>query len=218
MNIYEVFEKYANDYDAWYDSQKGKILYENEKKCVSKLIDECHGRILEIGVGTGRFAVLTSEAFGVDIARSPLKLARSRGIKVIQARAEELPFKDKSFFCVMLIVTLCFVNDALIVLKEAKRVLKDEGKIIIGTVFLDSEWGKFYEQKKKKGHHIYKFANFYTFEDFKKMVDLAGLNIKKIFGTLKKSPFDEQNVEKPELIIDDKNIFHGFICLELTKQ
>lgn len=150
VSIDEPFESYANQYDAWYDSERGKILYENEKKCLKKLINDCNGKVLEVGVGTGRFAVLAEEAFGVDVAEAPLRIAKLRGIRVIKAKAEELPFRDKVFSCVMLIVTLCFVKDPLLALKEAKRVLKEEGKVIIGDVFLDSEWGKLYAQKERR--------------------------------------------------------------------
>lgn len=216
VSIDEPFESYATQYDAWYDSERGKILYENEKKCLKKLINDCNGKVLEVGVGTGRFAVFAEEAFGVDVAEAPLRIAKLRGIRVIKAKAEELPFRDKVFSCVMLIVTLCFVKDPLLALKEAKRVLKEEGKVIIGDVFLDSEWGKLYAQKKKEGHLFYKLANFYSFEDFKKIVNSAELRIKRVFGTLKKSPFDEPSPEESEVVTEEVSSY-GFVCVELTK-
>ena len=212
----EPFESYATQYDAWYDSEKGKILYENEKRCLKRLINDCNGKVLEVGVGTGRFALLAQEVFGVDVAESPLRIAKSRGIKVIRAKAEELPFRENTFSCVMLIVTICFVDNPRSVLEEARRILKEDGKIIIGAVFLDSEWGKFYEQKKKEGHIFYKFANFYSFEDFRKIVNSAGLRIKRVLATLKKSHFDEPEFEEPELITEDVSPY-GFVCVELTK-
>lgn len=216
VSIDEPFESYATQYDAWYDSERGKILYENEKRCLKNLIKDCNGKVLEVGVGTGRFAVLAQDVFGVDIAESPLRIAKSRGIRVIKAKAEELPFRENTFSCVMLIVTICFVDNPCSVLEEARRILKEDGKIIIGAVFLDSPWGKFYEQKKKEGHIFYKLANFYSFEDFKKIVNSAGLRIKKVLGTLKNSPFEEPFPEEPEAIADEVSSY-GFVCLELTK-
>lgn len=38
VSINEPFESYANEYDAWYDSKKGRILYENEKRCLKNLL------------------------------------------------------------------------------------------------------------------------------------------------------------------------------------
>ncbi|GLI52772.1 class I SAM-dependent methyltransferase [Thermodesulfovibrio yellowstonii] len=216
MSIDEPFENYATQYDAWYDSERGKIVYENEKRCLKRIINDCKGKVLEVGVGTGRFAVIAEEAFGVDVARAPLRIAKSRGIKVIQAKAEELPFRDKAFCCVMFIVTLCFVKKPLLALSEANRVLKDKGKIIIGDVFLDSEWGRFYEQKKREGHVFYRFAKFYSFEDFRKIVNSAGLRIKRVFGSLKKSPFEEPSPEEPEAVSYEVSSY-GFLCVELTK-
>lgn len=216
VSIDEPFESYANQYDAWYDSDRGKILYENEKRCLKNLIKDCNGRVLEVGAGTGRFAVLAQDVVGVDITESPLRIAKSRGIRVIKAKAEELPFRENVFSCVMLIVTICFVDNPRSVLEEARRILKEDGKIIIGAVFLDSEWGKFYEQKKKEGHIFYKLATFYSFEDFKKIVNSAGLRIKRVLGTLKKSPFEEPFSEEAEAIGDELSSY-GFVCVELTK-
>ncbi|MBC7189443.1 hypothetical protein H5U35_04415 [Candidatus Aerophobetes bacterium] len=48
------------------------------------------------------------------------------------------------------------------------------------------------------------------------MVSLVGLKIKRVFGTLKKSPFDEPSPEESEAIADDISSY-GFVCVELTK-
>lgn len=209
------FEEFTEQYDAWYDSKKGKILYENEKKCIEKLLYGCK-EVLEIGVGTARFALLTHKAFGVDVAFAPLKIAKKRGIHVIQARAEELPIKENSFSCVMFIVTMPFIKDLTKALSEAKRVLKDDGKIIICDVFKESELGKLYEEKKKQGHPFYSHATFYEFEEFIKILTERGLKIKKIFGTLKKSSSEEPVPEEPEEV-KNFNEIPGFLCIEVAK-
>lgn len=209
------FEAFATEYDSWYDSQEGKVLYENELRCIKELINDCE-EVLEVGVGTGRFLFSVNRAFGVDIAFAPLKIARSKGLSVIQAKAEELPFKDKIFSCCLFVVALCFIKDAVKALLEAKRVLKENGKIIICDVFKDSEWGKFYEEKKTRRHPFYSHANFYEFAEFKKILTDCGLSIKKVFGTLKKSPFEASELENPEEI-KDFNQLPGFVCIEAVK-
>lgn len=216
MSNGEPFDRYAEKYDAWYESENGRILYENEKKCIAKILSECHGRVLEVGAGTGRFSLLEKNVFGVDIALAPLKIAKLRGIKVIQAKAEELPFRDNTFSCVMFIVTICFVDNPQSVLVEARRILTDEGKIIIGEVFSDSELGRFYAKKKTEGHIFYKHANFYSFRDFKVIVNSVGLKIGRVFGTLKKAHLGEPELEEPENVTDEVSSY-GFLCVELTK-
>jgi len=209
------FNIFAKEYDAWYDSQEGKIFYENEKKCIKKLLNNCE-RVLEVGVGTGRFAVLSDQAVGIDVAFAPLRIAKKRGISVIQAKAEKLPFKDKSFQCVMFIISLSFIKDIVNALLEAKRILKEDGKMIICDVFKESELGKFYEEKKRKGHPFYSHATFYEFSEFKEIIEKCGLSIKKIYGTLKKSPIEPSELESP-VEVENFEQLPGFVCIEVSK-
>lgn len=117
------FDFFAKEYDAWYDSQEGKIFYKNEKKCIEKLLNNCE-KILEVVVGTGRFAILANQAVGIDGHLFFIKNCSKKMIPVIQAKAEELPFRDKSFQCVMFIISLSFIKDIVNALLEAKRILK----------------------------------------------------------------------------------------------
>ncbi|GAB6182971.1 class I SAM-dependent methyltransferase [Thermodesulfovibrio hydrogeniphilus] len=211
------FDEYADKYDVWYDGE-GKILYENEIKCVKKLLNGCEGKALEVGVGTGRFAILSKNIVGVDISFQPLKIAKKREIPVIQANAEALPFKSEIFSCVMMIVTICFLKNPLKALKETYRVLKKDGKFIIGAVFRDSLWGKFYEEKKTQGHPFYSVAKFYDFQEFKKITYESGFKIKKIFGTLKYSTPEYHQIEDAFELNNDTQISNfGFLCIELVK-
>ncbi len=68
-------------------------------------------------------------------------MAEKRGIKTVHAYGEKLPFEDETFGCVLIIATLCFAEDPLKVLKEAKRVQKPDGSIILGVIPKDSPWG-----------------------------------------------------------------------------
>jgi ubiquinone/menaquinone biosynthesis C-methylase UbiE len=138
-----IFDTMADRYDAWYDSEEGRPLYESEFACLRPLVEAAPRPILELGVGTGRFAMYFLPATGLDPALTTLKLAESRGIKTVQGVGEKLPFDDGSFGCVLIIVTICFVEDPLKVLMEAKRALKRGGLIVIGLVSADSLWGAF---------------------------------------------------------------------------
>ncbi len=48
-----------------------------------------------------------------------LKLAKERGIQVIQGVGEELPFRDGTFDFVLIVVTFCFVENPVNILREA---------------------------------------------------------------------------------------------------
>ena len=121
-----IFDVLTEKYDAWYDSEDGRLLYEGELLCLNPLIKNCMQLILEIGVGTGRFAMHFPDVIGVDSSSNALKIADKRGVKTVQAFGEDLPFRDNTFGCILIIVTLCFVQKPLDVLKEAKRVLKKD--------------------------------------------------------------------------------------------
>jgi len=60
------------------------------------------------------------------------------------AVAEELPFKTGCFDYAILVTTICFVDDILASFREAARILKASGKLIVGSVDRDSPQGKIY--------------------------------------------------------------------------
>jgi ubiquinone/menaquinone biosynthesis C-methylase UbiE len=208
-----VFDTITDKYDSWYDSDEGKLLYECELLCLKPMVENCLPPILEIGVGTGRFAQWFPGAIGIDPAFNALKFAQKRGVKVIQAVGEMLPFRNELFSCVMLIVTLCFVQRPIDVLREAKRVLKKDGRIIIGLIPKDSPWGSFYE--KKNGSLFYSAARFYSFKDVKKMMHKVGLKNSMIKSTLLQRPNEDRRTENPAKGFVKRT---GFLCIKAKKQ
>jgi ubiquinone/menaquinone biosynthesis C-methylase UbiE len=77
-------------------------------------------------------------------------MARKRGIDVHEAMAEALHFDDESFDFVLMVTTICFLENPLQALKEAKRVLKPGGHIFIGMIDRNSPPGREYERKDNK--------------------------------------------------------------------
>lgn len=210
-----IFDILTDKYDAWYDSEDGRLLYESELKCVRPLVESCSGPILEIGVGTGRFAMHFPEVTGIDPSLNALRMAEKRGVKTVLGYGENLPFEEESFGCVLIIVTLCFVERPLDVLMEAKRVVRRDGSIIIGLVPRDSLWGVFYEEKKRAGHPFYSNARFYTLNDLDDMIQSAGLGISRIRSTLMQKPDEPRRIEEPvEFLVEGA----GFLCVEARKR
>ena len=171
VGVFEVFEKHAGEYDNWF--VENEIAYESEILALKELIPEGIG--LEVGVGTGRFAAPLGIRIGIEPAKAMAKIARDRGIEVCYAIAEKLPFKDASFDFVLIMVTICFVEDPIQTIKEAKRVLKPEGRIVLGIIDKESFLGKKYEKKKSV---FYRKAKFYSVRE---IIDwLKSLNFRKI--------------------------------------
>jgi ubiquinone/menaquinone biosynthesis C-methylase UbiE len=206
-----IFDILTEKYDAWYDSEEGRPLYESELKCLRPLVESSLPPILEIGVGTGRFAMHFSDVTGIDPSLNSLKMAGKRGVKTVHGYGENLPFGDETFGCILIIVTLCFVEKPLEVLREAKRVLRKDGSIIIGLVPKDSPWGNFYEEKKRAGHPFYSNARFYTLKDVEDMLHVAGLKISRIRSTLLQRPDEPRRIEEP---VEGYVNGAGFLCIE----
>jgi ubiquinone/menaquinone biosynthesis C-methylase UbiE len=160
MDKNSVFNTYAEEYEEWFE--KNKFAYLSEIEALKKVMPE--GKGLEVGVGTGRFAGPLGVDTGIDPSENMLKIAESRGVKTFHGRGEDLPFEDNEFDFVLLAFTLCFVDDPKKVIAEAKRVLKDNGKIIVGVIDKNSALGKIY-QDKKQNSRFYGIAKFYSTEE-----------------------------------------------------
>lgn len=187
-----VFDQYARKYDVWYD--KNKFAYLSELEALRKVLPK-KGKGLEIGVGTARFAAPLGIRHGIDPSRKMLEIAKKRGVKVRLDNGEKLYFKNSSFDYVAIIITLCFVKDPLKVLKEARRVLKRSGKIIIGIIDKDSFLGKFYQRKKGI---FYKQARFFTIEEATRLLRETGFIRFSYYQTLFKLPDKIDSIEKPK--------------------
>jgi ubiquinone/menaquinone biosynthesis C-methylase UbiE len=170
-----VFNHSAQEYDEWF--VRNEMAYRSELAAVKAFLP-LSSRGLEIGVGTGRFAAPLGIEVGVDPAKSMAAIARKRGITVIEAYAEELPFEDESFDFVLMVTTLCFLADPFRALGEATRVLKPRGRLIIGMIDPDSPLGRDYETNKKKSK-FYRQAKFHPVgQVLKWLEDLHYANLK----------------------------------------
>ena len=197
MSYFSPFDLLAEEYDSWFDKE-GKLIFETEILALRKVLHLLPKPWLEIGVGSGRFAQALGIEVGIDPSLELLKMAEKRGIKVYQVKGEEQFFKERSFGIVFLIVTLCFVESPIAVLKEANRILKPEGKVVLGLVLRDSPWGRLYMKKKEEGHRFYKYANFYSLEEIERFLSGSGFKIEEIVSTLFQEPDSIKEVEAPK--------------------
>jgi SAM-dependent methyltransferase len=153
---------------------------------------------LEIGVGSGRFAQALGIETGIDSSIKLVKMARRRGVTAFLGKGEQETFDEESFGAVFLIVTLCFLDSPLDVLKEANRILIPGGKIVLGLVLKESPWGRFYQAKRAEGHRFYKYATFYRYDEIAKLLEQAGFVIEKTVSILFQQPGKVEHVEEPK--------------------
>lgn len=67
--------------------------------------------------------------------------AAARGVEVLTGTAEHLPFGDDNFDHAQVVTTICFVDSPEQMLSEARRVLRPDGRLVIGFIDRESELG-----------------------------------------------------------------------------
>ena len=168
----DVFSENVKAYEAWYEDYPE--VFNSEVKAIKeqllKLPENIKG--IEIGLGTGRFAQLLGIKEGVEPSEEMAVKASERGIEVVSGTAENIPFKDLQFDFV-LFVTICYLDNIKEALREAKRVLKPKGNIIIGFIDKDQKIGKAYQEKRQQST-FFRYANFYSVARIQKLLEGAG--------------------------------------------
>ena len=132
------FDALAPDYDRLRPAGEG--WQELAERALAAL--EGTRRLLDVGCGTGRFAVLASErlgarVWGVDASDEMLREARRRpGAERVgwrRADAARLPFKPGWFDAVHSHLVLHLVPDRPAVISELARVVAPGGRAVVGT-------------------------------------------------------------------------------------
>jgi ubiquinone/menaquinone biosynthesis C-methylase UbiE len=108
-------------------------------------------RILEIGPGTGYYTLDLAEWVGhegaveiFDLQQEMLdhtiRRAREQGlwnVNPTQGDAQQLPYEDDSFDAAVLVTVLGEIPDQEAALREISRVLRPDGRLIVGELFGD---------------------------------------------------------------------------------
>ncbi len=174
------FDGHHRRYEEWYVTHGA--AYCSELLAVRALLPR-QGYGLEIGVGTGRFAAPLGVTVGIDPSPAMLEYARERGIHAIQGVAEQLPFADESFDYALSVTTICFVNDVRAMLREARRVIRPDGCLILGFVDRGSELGR--RHLDTQGESVfYRNATFHSAEEIEQLLRETGFPSQEWVQTL----------------------------------
>lgn len=206
MTTITAFDHQSADYDAWFERHHD--LYQAELAAVRAAVP-ASGHGVEIGVGTGRFAVPLGISTGVEPSPKMAELARQRGVEVLEGVAEALPLADSSFDYALMVTVVCFLDDLPKAFREAWRILRPGGTLIIGFIDRESELGRSYEQKKEQSV-FYRDATFYSVSDLVVLLNKAGFGDFSYRQTLLAG-------EPPALTVREGYGAGGFVVIQAHK-
>jgi len=152
------FEKFYKFYDTWFDDNR--FVYLSELKAVRRFVPPGKKGV-EVGSGSGKFSLPLGIRIGVEPSYRMQRLAVSRGMEIIDGVAECLPLRSELFDFVLMVTTICFLDDVESAFLEVRRVLKPGGSFIAGFVDRESAIGKMYQDRRHESK-FYREAAFFS--------------------------------------------------------
>jgi SAM-dependent methyltransferase len=135
------------EYEAMFAVEDRHWWYVGVRREVEAWLDRLRGkrskplRILDAGSGTGGLlANLRSDSWkiGIEISPDAVRLARTRGTRLVRGSVSALPFADASFDAVVSIDVLCHSGvEERQAVAEAARVLRPGGMLLVQVPAFD---------------------------------------------------------------------------------
>jgi ubiquinone/menaquinone biosynthesis C-methylase UbiE/predicted ester cyclase len=134
--VRKIFDKQAPKYDESM-SRFERLLFAGNREWVA---ERAQGRILDIAAGTGRnlpFYAAGASVTGIELSPEMAAVGRRRAedlgreLEMVVGDATDLPFPDESFDTVVCTYGLCTIPDDAAAVREARRVLRPGGRILL---------------------------------------------------------------------------------------
>ncbi|MGZ8539974.1 MAG: class I SAM-dependent methyltransferase [Chitinophagaceae bacterium] len=177
-----MFNEHVAAYDSWFE--KHPYVFETEVAAIKKVLPEGDNLMsLEVGSGTGRFAKSLGIKHGLDPSANMCFAAEAQGIDTYIGFAEDLPYQSLQFDFVLMTSCISYFEDIQKAFKEAFRVLKPGGILIVGFIEKNSRIGQYYKTAKADSI-FYKQARFYTAREVEQELANAGFSNLQFSQTL----------------------------------
>ncbi|MBS7614450.1 methyltransferase domain-containing protein [Candidatus Bathyarchaeota archaeon] len=186
------------------DSDRSRKAIKILKDIIANISDR-DIKFLEIGCGTGEFLERIAslderlKVWGVDISKLAISKVKQKGFEgfALDISRQKTPFPDNFFDIIYAGDVVEHLFDPDFMIKEAKRVLKDGGLIILSTPNLSSYYNRvmllfgfqpfFSEVSTEKvfgrpGEKIVGHIRLYTLKSLKEFLSYYGLEIVKVEG------------------------------------
>jgi len=139
----------TDEYRYMYEVENTHWWFVSRRKLMIELIRSFNKRIpeiLDMGCGTGgNLKALNKIGYtcGTDISTRAVEFCRMNGLdNVIECGIEEIPLKDRSFDIVVCLDVLEHLDNSSAGLAELRRILKDDGRILITVPAFSILWGQ----------------------------------------------------------------------------
>lgn len=175
-------EMMRHTYAILYDVEQTHWWHRGRRRILAGFVEEiCRNftdrrpRILDVGCGTGANLIMLSksgDAEGVDISPDALEFCRQRGLDNVRlGSAEEIPYEDGSFDLVTALDVVEHLDDDLAGLREMRRVLKPDGRILLFVPTFMFLWGV----QDDVSHHRRR----YRLTELRRTVEQAGFEVER---------------------------------------
>lgn len=168
--LQQAFTDHADDYDRWFDNHPK--IYSAQLSMLRNAMP-AENVMLEIGVGSGRFAAPLGISLGIDPSRALAAIAQRRGIETVIGVGEHTPFRDNTCDAILMMTIICFLDQPLPVFWEAHRLLKPDGNLVLGFIEKDGEIARRYQGEKVKGRFL-RYVTYYSVDEIAAFFQDAG--------------------------------------------
>ena len=188
-----IFDKLSEEYDEWFD--RHPYAFQSEVEAIRSFLPEGESHGIEVGLGSGRFAQALGIKEGVEQSFALRRLAVNRGVEVMDAVAERLPYKALHFDFVLMSSCLPYLVNVKKAFLEAFRVLRWDGSLIVGVLDKDRDIAQEYMNRSEMDS-FYKGAQFYTPTQVLQWLREAGFRQFEVKQTLF-TPLNEVEEKQP---------------------
>ena len=169
-------------YPILYRVEESHWWYRGRRRIIASFVEQiCRNfsdrrpHILDVGCGTGANLLLLSQfgdTEGVDVSPDALEFCRQRGLNNVRlGEAEKLPYEDGQFDLVTALDVVEHLDDDLAGLREFRRVLKPDGRILLFVPTFMFLWGV----QDDVSHHRRR----YRMPELRRVVEKAGFEVER---------------------------------------
>lgn len=167
-----------NQIAAEYDREVADFWKRHESQLIKKFVSAAGPKILDIGCGSGRDAIILSnngkDVLCLDASDAMVQICKSKGLAATCADYHVIPYNDVTFDGVWAYTSILHSPKAEIVkvVQEIRRVLCPDGVLALGLIEGDYEG-----YRNSAGPDLLRWFSFYNKSEIEKIFSMGGFKI-----------------------------------------